>query len=653
LKVAAGTPRFPPQQTAIWQKWWQRSAQLRQIPTLARSRDFANRVLARETDLCAVTPDALGHQVRQLRAALAYHGVTDALAVDAFALVREVAARRLGLSAHATQIVAARIMLDNQLVEMAPGEGKSLAILIAAATVALSGMPVHVILATDHLTLRDVGQLATVYEALGLTVGTVVQTSSIEDRRFEYSSDVTYCSAREVTLDYLRDCLLLNTDQLEPDSPAAQSRSRAQTASRLLLRGLGMAILDDADRTLMEDARTPSVLSQRKTDRSRFGYYWQARLIADGCRNNEDFVMDAEKRALSLTGSGMLRLETLAKKLGGMWNRPEQRERLVTLALVAKYLFHRDFDYVVRNARVMAIDPDSGRVCGPSIWPRGLQQLIELKEGCEITGDQYVGVQTSYPAFLSRFPRLAGIGSALREARDFLHDAYGLKVMQIPRRVPSHLVRLPLRVYASRTAHSLAVAALVHDLHASNVAVLIRTGSIAESEHLSLWFKSGRLPHSVLNGHDAAKDARKLSRAGMPGHITIVSQSAGRGTDIQLADGVAQRGGLHFISCSASSEPRIDRFGEGWSGRRGDPGTSETLLCLQLGPLQGAVPPWMVSALQLVFRNRPLPAWFGRMLLRRARRLAARHYQSLRVQQIFPDIPTDAPFIVTPPRRTG
>lgn len=632
-------------------KWWQRKTNLGKSSPLKRSAEFAATVLSQGTALRGLSAEALGTRVRQLRAALDYHGVTDTLAADAFALVREVTSRRLGLSQHATQIIAARIMLDNQLAEMAPGEGKTLAIVLAAATVALAGMPVHVVLAHDHLTLRDATMLNPVFEALGLTVGMVVQTSSVEDRRFEYTSDVTYCTAGELAMDYLRDCLALGSDAPEPVHSTGNSRASALRTPLLLLRGFGMAIIDDAERILLDAVGTPLILSQRKTDRSRIGYYWQARLIADGCRPREDFVMDADERNVSLTGSGMLRLDNLAKKLDGLWRSPARRERLVALALAAKYLYHRDFDYVVRNARVFAIDPDSGRVCGPRIWPRGLLQLIELKEGCEVTGDQYVGAQTSYAELFTRFTRLAGTGSALHEARHDLQRAFGLNVTQVPPRRESRRTRLPLRVYCSRAVQRAAVVARARRLHEQDRAVVIRTHSIAESEKLSVWLTSSKLPHTVLHGHDAVLDERNLLHAGTAGSITVVSQSAGAGSHITPDNHVAKMGGVYLINCALQNESRTDRVSEGWCARRGAPGTAETILCLQLEPLQSHISTWAKICLRILFPRKALPGWLGQTLLILARRKAARQSSEQRRQAFRGNAPAESPCIVTSPRR--
>ena len=579
-------------------------------------RDFVALVNEREHSIRALSPAAFIEAVVEIKARLSSEGFVEKRIAEAFALVREATWRTLSIRQFDTQLVAARVMLDNQLAEMATGEGKTLAALMTAATAALSGVPVHVMTANDYLVRRDAENLEPIYAALGLRVGYVTQTSTPEQRRAAYGCDITYCTAKELVFDYLRDRLLLGQRRDDLQRRAAALGDPSATSSQPLLRGLCMALIDEADSILIDEARTPLILAEACVNDQQIVFLDIALKLAASLIRNKDFQLHPTMRSAELTPAGREALLGKVSAMSGVWRDRRRREEVVTLALAAKHLFKRDRDYLVRDGQILIIDETTGRIAEGRVWSRGLQQLIERKEGCETSGDQRTIAQITYQRVFPRYLRLCGMSGTLNEARSELRAVYDLRVSKIPLHSPSKRVVSTVNMFSTSAAKWNRVVERVQALHASGRPVLIGTDSVADSERLSGRLSALRIPHGVLNARHDSDEAMIVAQAGEVGRITIATNMAGRGTDIPLAPGVAEQGGLHVICCQQNGARRIDRQLHGRCARRGDPGSVETILSID-DPLIASFLPYFIKIFirGCLRRDGLLPSALARILL--------------------------------------
>jgi preprotein translocase subunit SecA len=576
-----------------------------------RQQRFVAQVDARGAGLAALTGAAFDARVREVRARLAAEGFADETAAQSFALVREATRRVLAKPQYHTQLIAGHIMLGGKLAEMHTGEGKTLAAVLTAATGALAGVPVHVITANDYLVVRDAQMLEPVYRMLGLTAGTVTRPDDQAKRRAAYGCDITYCTAKELTFDYLRDRLVRRGMQSELHERVRRMED-GKAALPLLLRGLCMAVVDEADSILIDEARTPLIISQPRVNPQKQAYVEQALRLAMQLSPGRDFVVDREVQAALISPQGRNRVAELAAPLGGLWEDRRHREEIIALALAAHHVYERDRDYLVRERKIVMIDQTTGRVAPGRVWSRGLQQLLEIKEGCPPTGEQETIAQITYQRFFPRYHHLCGMSGTLAEAQAELRSVYRLDVAHVPLRRPSRRRQLPTRVYGSRQAKWDAVITRLRALHASGRPVLVGTDSVADSDHLSVLLAAERLPHAVLNARNDGEEAAMVARAGEIGQIMVTTNMAGRGTDIPLGPGVAERGGLHVICCQHNASPRIDRQLHGRAARQGDPGSMETVLSLQDALLARTYPQWFMGMLRAMTGHAGCrPAWLG------------------------------------------
>jgi preprotein translocase subunit SecA len=375
-----------------------------------------------------------------------------------------------------------------------------------------------------------------------------------------------------------------------------------------------MALIDEADSILIDEARTPLVLSQSRVNAQQLNYFKDALRIADTLEPGDFRIHAAECRA-ELLASGRASVDQHARQLGGLWRDPRHREEAIAMALAARHVFLRDRHYIVRNDEVIMIDQTTGRLAPGRVWSKGLHQLIETKENCKPTGDQETIAQITYQRFFPRYLRLGGMSGTLTEASAELYGVYGLAIEGVPLRRPSRRIYLPQRVYVTRKEKWAAVVERVRALSASGQPVLIGTDSVADSDVLSRLLQEQGLKHHVLNARDDREEANVVARAGQPGQITVTTNMAGRGTDIPLARAVQEGGGLHVICCQHNASARIDRQLQGRCARQGDPGSTETILCLQDGLIARYWPLWMRRAAAGWTREaQPLPGWLGRLV---------------------------------------
>jgi preprotein translocase subunit SecA len=528
--------------------------------------------------LAAASDAELHGRAAALRPRLRRAGFDDlALAAEAFALVREASGRALGLRHFDVQLIGAWAMLRGMIAEMDTGEGKTLTATLAAATAALAGRAVHVVTVNDYLAERDSEQMARVYQRLGLTTGCIRQGQQPPERRAAYACDITYCSNKEIAFDYLRDRLVLG-GRPHPIALRLGALSGGDTGGRLLLRGLQFAIVDEADSVLVDEARTPLILSgmsdQANGEDVHRSALQMARSLADA-----DYRIGEE--GVEITDAGLRRLEKLAKPLGGLWSGPRRRERLVRQAVTALHVFERDKHYLVRDGKVQIIDEYTGRLMPDRSWEQGLHQLIEMKEGCEVTPQRDTLARISYQRFFRRYVHLCGMTGTASEIAGELRAVYGLRVARIPTNRPVRRARQPTRYFGPAARKWQTVVESIRARSSAGQPVLVGTRSVAASEHLAKLLDAAGLRYRLLNARQDRDEAEIVARAGEPGCITVATNMAGRGTDIRLGQGVAELGGLHVIATELHDAARIDRQLYGRCGRQGDPGSYEAILAFE------------------------------------------------------------------------
>ena len=552
--------------------------------------------------LVDASDEALLTNAMQLRAPLRRVGLADVDLVGAcFALVRE-ASRSIGQRHFDVQLIGGWAMLRGMLAEMETGEGKTLAATLAASTAALAGRAVHVITVNDYLAERDSQWMGPIYRALGLTVGCVRQGMEPAQRRAAYRCDITYCSNKEIAFDYLRDRMVLG-GKARPIGAKMDALSGGAIEERLLLRGLQFAIVDEADSVLIDEARTPLILSAQGSHSQEEELHRNALALARQLSPDDYRVGEG----VEIADAGLDRLETLSAPLGGVWRGPRRREQLVRQALSALHVFRRDKQYLVRDGKVVIIDENTGRLMPDRSWEQGLHQLIEIKEGVAVTGRRETLARISYQRFFRRYLHLCGMTGTASEVAGELWSVYRLRVAKIPTNRPVQRVRLPDRVYRTTAEKWNAVLAAIRDCHARGQPVLVGTRSVAASEQLADLLKQENLPYRLLNARQDADEAEIVAQAGEAGRITVATNMAGRGTDIKLGAGVAERGGLHVICTERHDSGRIDRQLLGRCGRQGDRGS-----CALMVSLDDDLP---ASQLPTLPRGRWLASWAGRALL--------------------------------------
>ncbi len=584
-------------------------------------RDLARRVSTSADAWADEEPAAFTRRLYAAQAALRQEGLHGRALEDALALAALQCRRQLGVQPFESQIMAARAMLECRLVEMATGEGKTIAVALAAATAALTGMPVHVITANDYLVERDAERLGPFYTALGLSVGQVVSRHDSNARRTAYARDVVYCTAKEIGFDYLRDHA---AGKRRGDELRRRAEHLAGTAKHApLLRGLCMAIVDEADSILIDEARVPLILSRRVDSPHEQADYAQALTLAGDLREGVDFKLDREQRQVRLSEQGAAVLEAALPELASCWRHRLYREEWVRQALSALHLFERDRDYILRDGRVDIVDSTTGRVAAGRSWSRGLHQLIELKEGCEPTPAHATAAQITFQRLFRRYLRLSGVSGTLSESAGELARIYGLRVYRQPLRQPSQRRIDPVRVFPDRNALWRAVAERAAELRQAGRPVLIGADSVADSDALAQVLADAGLPFRVLNARQDREEAETVALAGLRGQITVTTNMAGRGTDIPLGPGVEKLGGLHVLSCQHNGSRRIDRQLIGRCARQGSAGSAERWLCLDADLLHRHWPQAWLDRLTPHLERAP-----GRLLMRALEALAQRHEEA-------------------------
>jgi preprotein translocase subunit SecA len=543
-----------------------------------RSRAFVKATKSHESLMRGLDDDQLRQTLLATAAFMRRDGFRDKLLARAFAGIREASHRVLGLRHYDVQLLAGRALLNGKIAEMATGEGKTLAATLAACTAAATGAAVHVVTVNDYLSTRDAEENAPLFSFFGLTVGNIKQDHDLSERRVQYACDIVYVSNKELTFDYLKD--QISHGGVLHSHRKLRALQGATSHLHTILRGLHVAIVDEADSVLIDEARTPLIISETLPDDLGLETYSQAMDIAQNLEASAHYLRGKD-RDIWLTEAGHVKSADLCRSLGGLWASPLWRRELLQKALSALHVFHRDQHYILVDGKVQIVDEFTGRVMPDRTWERGLHQMIEAKEGCEISGQRKTLSQITYQRFFGRYLLLGGMTGTAKEVEPEIKRVYNLSVSRIPTHRLSRRVRLPDRVYRTSEDRWQAVATRVVEVSQLGRAVLVGTHSVEASETLAGLLEERGVPHAVLNARQDKDEAMAVAQAGECARITVATNMAGRGTDIKLAAEVEKLGGLHVILTEFHESARVDRQLFGRSARQGNPGTVEAMVSLE------------------------------------------------------------------------
>ncbi len=484
----------------------------------------------------------------------------DDILPEAFAVVREASKRVLGMRHFDVQLIGGICLHRGNIAEMRTGEGKTLVATLPVYLNALTGNGVHVVTVNDYLATRDSEQMGRLYNFLGLSTGLIVANLDYNQRKEAYACDITYGTNNEFGFDYLRDNMVSDVSQM-------------------VQRPLNYAIVDEVDSILIDEARTPLIISgpgQRSTD----NYYKLAKIVPHLVKD-EDYTIDEKQKTIAPTDSGIAKVE----KMLGVENLYDSENielnHLLGASLRAYAMMHRDTDYVVKDGEVVIVDEFTGRLMFGRRYSDGLHQAIEAKEGLKVERESQTLASITFQNYFRMYKKLAGMtGTAKTEEKEFI-DIYGLEVLPIPPNKPLARVDLPDQIFKTKAAKYRAVVRNAVERHQTGQPILIGTTSITQSEELSDMLLRAGVPHKVLNAKHHEKEAEIVANAGQMGMVTIATNMAGRGTDITLGEGVPELGGLAILGTERHESRRIDNQLRGRAGRQGDPGSSQFFLSLE------------------------------------------------------------------------
>lgn len=513
-----------------------------------------------EPQIQALTDAELRQKTEEFRRRLAEGAALDSLLPEAFAVVREASRRVLGMRHFDVQLIGGMVLHDGRIAEMKTGEGKTLVATLAAYLNALPAKGVHVVTVNDYLARRDAQWMGKIYEFLGMTVGLIQHDMEPMERKAAYAADITYGTNNEYGFDYLRDNMVLSMDDM-------------------VQRDLYYAIVDEVDSILIDEARTPLIISGQ-AQRSTELYYTFAR-IANNLREERDYTIDEKMKAVSPTEAGIAKVERMLGVSNLYDDAHIDYAHYLNAALRAKALMHRDRDYVVKDGEVIIVDEFTGRLMFGRRYSDGLHQAIEAKEGVKIEDETQTLATITFQNYFRMYQKLAGMtGTAATEEEEF-RKIYGLDVIVVPTHRPMIRKDYPDVVYKTEAAKFRAVVREIEELYKVGRPVLVGTVSIEKSERISRMLNERGIPHNVLNAKYHELEAEIIAKAGQKGTVTIATNMAGRGTDIVLGEGVAEMGGLHIIGTERHESRRIDNQLRGRAGRQGDPGSSRFYLSLE------------------------------------------------------------------------
>ena len=547
---------------------------------LKRIYPIVDKIESLRPDMQALTDDELRGKTQEFKDRLAAGETLDDLLPEAYAVVREGARRSLGMEHFRVQIIGGIILHQGRIAEMRTGEGKTLVSTLPAYLNALEGKGVHIVTVNDYLAKRDAEWMGEVHRFLGLTVGVVLNDMSKEERQEAYNCDITYITNNELGFDYLRDNMVVR----EKD---------------LVQRGLHYCVIDEVDSVLIDEARTPLIISGQSGKSTKL--YEMCDILARQLKRGEDvpefskmdaimgveqeetgdFIVNEKDKVVNLTQEGVSKVEQFFRidNLADPENLEIQHN--VILALRAHNLMHRDQDYVVKDDQVMIVDSFTGRIMPGRRYSDGLHQAIEAKEHVQVKRESMTLANITFQNFFNKYDKKAGMtGTALTEEQEF-RDIYGMDVIEIPTNKPVQRIDHEDVVYKTQREKYKAVVEEVKKAHAKGQPVLVGTITIDVSELISKMLTKEGIPHNVLNAKFHEKEAEIVAQAGQHGAVTIATNMAGRGTDIKIDEEARAAGGLKIIGTERHESRRIDNQLRGRSGRQGDVGESQFFISLE------------------------------------------------------------------------
>ncbi|HHV71739.1 MAG TPA: preprotein translocase subunit SecA, partial [Clostridia bacterium] len=529
----------------------------KEIKCLQKTVEIINNL---EAEISSLSDEELKGKTGEFKNRLEKGESLDSILPEAFAVVRETSRRVLNMRHFDVQLIGGMVLHAGKIAEMKTGEGKTLVATLPAYLNALTGKGVHIVTVNDYLARRDSEWMGQIYRFLGLKVGLIVHGLDYDQRKEAYAADITYGTNNEFGFDYLRDNMVLNKEHM-------------------VQRELNYAIIDEVDSILIDEARTPLIISgpgEKSTD-----LYIQFAKIVPRLKEGEDYLVDEKAKTVVPTEECIAKVEKMLNIDNMYDDRHMELTHYLNQALKAYALMRRDRDYVVKDGEVIIVDEFTGRLMYGRRYSDGLHQAIEAKEGVKVERESQTLATITFQNYFRMYNKLAGMtGTAATEAEEF-RKIYGLDVVVIPTNKPMIRVDYPDVIYKTERAKFNAVVEEIAERHSKGQPVLVGTISIEKSEELSKLLKKKGIPHHVLNAKYHEKEAEIIAEAGQRGAVTISTNMAGRGTDIVLGEGVAELGGLHVIGTERHESRRIDNQLRGRAGRQGDPGSSRFYVSLE------------------------------------------------------------------------
>ena len=527
---------------------------------IKRIRSIVEEINGLEPELLSLSDTSLRAKTEEFKARLANGETLDDILPEAFAVVRESSKRVLGMRHFDVQMIGGIVLHRGNIAEMRTGEGKTLVATLPVYLNALSGKGVHVVTVNDYLAKRDSEWMGRLYNFLGLSTGLIVAGLDYDQRKQSYGADITYGTNNEFGFDYLRDNMVVHADQM-------------------VQRPLNYAIVDEVDSILIDEARTPLIISgpgERSTER----YYELAKVVPHLVKD-EDYTIDEKQKTIAPTEEGIAKVEKMLQIENLYDSSNLELNHLLSASLRAYAMMERDKDYVVKDGEVVIVDEFTGRLMFGRRYSDGLHQAIEAKEGLRVERESQTLASITFQNYFRMYEKLSGMtGTAKTEEQEF-NNIYGLEVYEIPPNKVLARVDMPDLIFKTKDAKYRAVIRDVVERHKTGQPILVGTTSITQSEMLSDMLTKAGVPHNVLNAKHHEQEAEIVANAGQYGMVTIATNMAGRGTDISLGEGVAELGGLHILGTERHESRRIDNQLRGRSGRQGDNGSSQFFLSLE------------------------------------------------------------------------
>lgn len=619
-------PQAPGQLDATLGRWLQRLHRKR--PTPRRFASMLSKLRAEEQQLRQRSSEERDAQIRKLRT-LVRHGLEDHVVCALFAQLCVRVEETYGFTLHEAQLYAAWCMMHGSMVEMATGEGKTITAALTATAVALGGVPVHVVTANDYLVERDAKHLHKLYRQFGLRVDFVTAEMDEDARRNGYAADIVYCSNKQLIFDYLRDGQ--QCGNVRKGLPAELASLFSARPAEPMLRGLCFAIIDEADNALIDDARTPMIISRNvPASRSDITEATVALGIARSL-DTQHYDVDRQHRSVGLTERGKAKVRKLTERLKGKWRQTRYAEERVRQALTVQHIFRLDQDYLIEDDRVLLVDESTGRVLRDRKLQHGMHRLLEVHVGCPPSDDTQPLAALSFQGFFPRFLQLCGMSGTLWEARRELYTVYQRDVVRIPQHRPSQRRHLPMTICATAEAQLEVALSELCARRDAGQPILIGTRTVACSERISQALTARNIDHQVLNARHDAAEAAVIAAAGTSAMVTVATNMAGRGTDIPLHGDAAANGGLHVLSLEVNDSARVDRQLFGRAARQGDPGSVHCVVTLEDELVVNFLHPTLLNWVKRLVSNKtPGSQVTARWIVRLAQRRCERQHASLR-----------------------